>query len=937
MATQGVVVSRANDATPAIGGLFAGKGFFLVQRMPMRSSYIDTVKANGGRVVRVELQADYIIADHLRNDCPPTSLSYTFIDAAVRGGALPDPNDHRAGPAPGVVREIGSTIVPQKNTRTPFTAQDDRDLWNWVQRCQKLGVQGVKGNEMYKQLEAVNPRHTFQSWRDRYVKKLMHNPPSGVAESPNAGTPVAQTPTTSRRRLDLDGAADSSRHVKGAESGRRNGIGRSGAEGLEQPEGSGDDEAAEEHEQEEGQQEEDEEDVDDEDERHTLNTDFGMLMGNVEHILCVPNDAQDEMWDQLAENEPHRSAEQWKSLYERKVLPAYKQEQKRKQEQRNKVSPSKQPARPATPEQPTPEVELTTPEMVALKARKAKEKLDQERAAAVSAQKRKRQSPTPKVNTYGQKRAKANHSSIFAEDEAEVENGSRQQAAPEANSEPAETPTGQQPVNDFSGNMEEDDDAESLPLPGEEALPTSETNRAAKTQLMAEADQPDSEPVLPAAAPRPNQLKDTDMTLDGTKHTTVADTEAQELGESLPDIEAATEQQQQPGDEAASSGKISTGIGAEAIAEVVPEKGLQLTEENLASQQAQHSAQLLRGADLPKDDENQDQTRYADYLQGLLRANQREVTSADAEVPGRLMDTPEEEGADAIELESDRESDAEDKADDTAQMAENGNSAWVEAENGHTGTDNDVSQEKGETLEIDLSLAEPDGGFQWSSQEKSQEQQLSNEHVWEQSLEQKSPSNNEEFPQSAEEIHDEDELDEAPPKAYTSTKGVQPPDSNLSLPSDPDAGEADPDLPEDPAQTPKSRVRPRTPRPTNSSRRARASASAKKSPPAEQPEAPPSETIQSFLDRLTAKGCAPTALHSALYRTSAQVKVAEMVAMYEKLGITLPGNIPQIWTAEDDAKVASTDASVLKELCARKGWEEYQFRATFLENWGAGQ
>ncbi|KAL1591294.1 hypothetical protein WHR41_00020 [Cladosporium halotolerans] len=934
MATHGVVVSRANNATPAIGGLFAGKGFFLVQRMPMRSSYIDTVKANGGRVVRVELQADYIIADHLRNDCPPTSLSYTFIDAAVRGGALPDPNEHRAGPAPGVVREIGSTVVPQRNTRTPYTAQDDRDLWNWVQRCQKLGVQGVKGNEMYKQLEAVNPRHTFQSWRDRYVKKLMHNPPSGVAESPNAGT---QTPTSPRRRLNLDGAADSGGKVKGAESGRRNGIGKSGAEGVGQPEGAGDDEAAEEEHEQGEEQDEDEEDVDDEDERHTLNTDFGMLMGNVEHILCVPNDSQDEMWEQLAVNEPHRTAEQWKSLYERKVLPAYKQEQKRKQEQRSKASPSKQPARPATPEQPMPEVELTTPEMVALKARKAKEKLEQERAAAVSTQKRKRQTLTPKVNTYGQKRAKANHSSIFAEDEAETGNGSRQQAAAEANSEPAETLTGQQPVIDSSRNMEEDDDAESLPLPGEEPLPTSEIHRAAKTQFMAEANQSDSEPVLPAAAPQPDVLKDTEMTLDGTKHTTVADTDAQELGESLPDIEAATEQQQQQGDEAASSGEVSTGKDAEAIAEVVPEKGLQLTEENLASQQAQHSAQLLRGADLPKDDDNQDQTRYADYLQGLLRANQREVTSADADIPGRLMDTPEEEGADAIELESDRELGPEDKADDTAQLAENGDSARVEGENGRAGNDNDISQGNGETLEIDLSLAEPDGGFQWSSQEKSQEQQLPNEHVWEQPLGQKSPSNNGEVPQSAEENFDEDDLDEAPPKAYTSTKGVQQPDSNLPLPADSDAGEADPELPEDPAQTPKSRVQPRTPKPTYSSRRARASASAKKSPPAEQPDAPPSETIQSFLDRLTAKGCAPAALHSALYRTSAQVRVAEMVAMYEKLGIALPGNIPQIWTAEDDAKVASTDASVLKELCARKGWEEYQFRATFLENWGAGQ
>ena len=208
MATQGVVIADATEATPTIGNLFQGKCFLVQQRVPQRNSFLERIRANGGRIVRLELQADYIIADHLRKDSPPTSLSYTFVEAAIRDGALPDPDDHRAGPAAGAIRAIGSSTVPAKATRTPFTPQDDRDVCNWVLKCQQEG-QFIKGYEIYKQLEAINPRHTFQSWRDRFLKKLMNNLPQGVAalQTPTLQPPPTQAPAP--RISNVDGAAES--------------------------------------------------------------------------------------------------------------------------------------------------------------------------------------------------------------------------------------------------------------------------------------------------------------------------------------------------------------------------------------------------------------------------------------------------------------------------------------------------------------------------------------------------------------------------------------------------------------------------------------------------------------------------------------------------------------------------------------------------------
>jgi len=129
--------------------MFSGKKFFLIQRLPSRTSFIDTIEQHGGRIVRIEAQADYIIADHLKNEAPPGSISFKFIEEARRTGVLPEVDVHRIGGQSSTARPVGSTSTANKSTRTPFTAADDLLLWRWI--TSNPGYE--KGNEIYKDLE----------------------------------------------------------------------------------------------------------------------------------------------------------------------------------------------------------------------------------------------------------------------------------------------------------------------------------------------------------------------------------------------------------------------------------------------------------------------------------------------------------------------------------------------------------------------------------------------------------------------------------------------------------------------------------------------------------------------------------------------------------------------------------------------------------------
>ncbi|KAF1953804.1 hypothetical protein CC80DRAFT_494384 [Byssothecium circinans] len=181
------------------GQLFAGKSFWVAQRVPLRNHFLDLIKSNGGTVTMLEKKADYKIADHHRRDCPPGSTSYRFIEKSIKEGELQDPDDYRAGLPVGTARDAGSRSVPSKHARTKYTPDEDRILYKWVRDCEAQN-RLASGNEIYKQLEAQHPQHPWQSWRDRYLKQLRNRPPSAfnipnnAPPSPPTDEPVERTP-----------------------------------------------------------------------------------------------------------------------------------------------------------------------------------------------------------------------------------------------------------------------------------------------------------------------------------------------------------------------------------------------------------------------------------------------------------------------------------------------------------------------------------------------------------------------------------------------------------------------------------------------------------------------------------------------------------------------------------------------------------------------
>ncbi|KAG9667200.1 hypothetical protein KCU99_g10115, partial [Aureobasidium melanogenum] len=191
-----IVYTDMAESADVKGGVFANLKFFIVQRVPSRSHYISLVESNGGRVVKLEAQADYLIADHLRHDAPAGALSYKFIEEAIKQGQIPEDDSpflagRRKSTNP-VTTAVASSS--KKSTRTLFTDDDDKLLYKWVRRADDQGL-AIQGNTLYQLLAAHNPRHTFHSWRDRYVKVLSARPPTGWESYPDDNLPTFDTPT----------------------------------------------------------------------------------------------------------------------------------------------------------------------------------------------------------------------------------------------------------------------------------------------------------------------------------------------------------------------------------------------------------------------------------------------------------------------------------------------------------------------------------------------------------------------------------------------------------------------------------------------------------------------------------------------------------------------------------------------------------------------
>ncbi|KAL4886993.1 TRF2-interacting telomeric protein/Rap1 C terminal domain-containing protein [Aspergillus karnatakaensis] len=191
------------------GGLFQGMSFCISKFVPQRTRFRELVQQNGGTVKLLDKDADVHLVDHKRKDLPPNvsnAYSYQFIEKSLRNGRLEDLATHRVDPP--TARPIGATHIPAKRSRQAYTVSDDQYLWDYMQPYEHDSGASIRGNKIYQELGAKNPRHTWQSWRDRYLKNVRQGSarPGGMIESkadrPTVEEPSRTTtpkPTTSHR------------------------------------------------------------------------------------------------------------------------------------------------------------------------------------------------------------------------------------------------------------------------------------------------------------------------------------------------------------------------------------------------------------------------------------------------------------------------------------------------------------------------------------------------------------------------------------------------------------------------------------------------------------------------------------------------------------------------------------------------------------------
>ncbi|CAD6449390.1 dfd478a8-0622-41fd-a666-2b5044d37c39 [Sclerotinia trifoliorum] len=165
------MASIVYDGVGGGGALFEGMKFFILQRVPMRSRWIELVQSNGGEVTKFEKKAQIIIADGARKDAPPESVSWKFIEESAKAGKLVDMEAHRCGAQAGTISERATAQLP-RTTRTLYTAEDDRILTKWVLKAERMG-RPTKGNQIYMELAARYPQHTYQSWLDHWKRYLL--------------------------------------------------------------------------------------------------------------------------------------------------------------------------------------------------------------------------------------------------------------------------------------------------------------------------------------------------------------------------------------------------------------------------------------------------------------------------------------------------------------------------------------------------------------------------------------------------------------------------------------------------------------------------------------------------------------------------------------------------------------------------------------------
>lgn len=108
------------------------------------------------------------------------SYMWRWIDDSVKNGFLQDKDDYLIGRREGSAREPVNSR-PTKVGRNSFTPRDDLILTKCIMAEERMGS-ALSGNVIYKALERRYPQHTWQSWRDRWVKILRNKPRPNISD-----------------------------------------------------------------------------------------------------------------------------------------------------------------------------------------------------------------------------------------------------------------------------------------------------------------------------------------------------------------------------------------------------------------------------------------------------------------------------------------------------------------------------------------------------------------------------------------------------------------------------------------------------------------------------------------------------------------------------------------------------------------------------------
>ncbi|PYI11349.1 hypothetical protein BO78DRAFT_358926 [Aspergillus sclerotiicarbonarius CBS 121057] len=187
-----------NTASDATTNLFQGKLFWLSHNIPQRNWFKEIIQKNGGTIRLHEKDADIRLVDHKRKNLPSDAYSFKFVEDSYRKGELQDLESYKAGPSE--ARPVGATNIATRGHKVYYTLEDDQMLWDWMQPHERAKA-SIGGNKIYQALAAKHPRHTFQSYRDRYLKRLKGHPrPGGMPASTGpSASPEEPTPQSESR------------------------------------------------------------------------------------------------------------------------------------------------------------------------------------------------------------------------------------------------------------------------------------------------------------------------------------------------------------------------------------------------------------------------------------------------------------------------------------------------------------------------------------------------------------------------------------------------------------------------------------------------------------------------------------------------------------------------------------------------------------------